>query len=47
MGKVRKYIKYYDLSKREGGYNNMHNKLFYEAKYLDGTIEQLMDNIIA
>ena len=47
MGKVIKCVKYDDFSIREEGYNNMHNKLVYEVEYLDGTLEQIMDNIIA
>ena len=47
MEKVRKNIKYDDISTGEDPYNTMYDKSAYEAKYPDGMAGQMTDNIIA
>ena len=46
MVKVRKCIKYGNISIGGGQYKSIQEKYVYEVKYPDGTKEQLADNII-
>ena len=46
MVKFKKRVKCYDSVTGEGNYNPMYDKSLYEVEYPDGTMEQLVDNII-